>query len=105
MLTEHTQARELIKKFQFYLDEFYGGKKQECNSIKTSASSYTDLLRQHIFKEDNILFPMTDKILSKEDTEIIIRQFNEAEEKFNKDNNIKCHCYYTHLLEEVKKYL
>lgn len=105
MLSEHTQGREFIRKFQFHVDEFYGGKKEEYTALQNYALSYTDLLRQHIFKEDNILFPLTDKILSKEDTEVVIKLFNEAEEKFNKDKNIQCHCYYMDILEDIKKNL
>ncbi len=102
MLIEHTQGREFIRKFQSCIDEYYSGKKEEYITLKTTALSYTELLKQHIFKEDNILFPLADRMFSNEDTEIILKQFTEAEEKFNKDKNIQCHCYYTALLEDVK---
>lgn len=105
MLIEHTQGRELIRKFQFYIDEVYAGKKEEYKNMEATASSYTELLRQHIFKEDNILFPLADKMFSKEEAKTLLKLFNEAEEKFNKDKNIKCHCYYQEILEEVKKVL
>jgi hemerythrin-like domain-containing protein len=51
-------------------------------SVKNSLGAYVKLLRAHIMKENNILFPMSDRILSRENQSELEKAFDivEAEE-------------------------
>ncbi len=54
MLSEHKQGRQLIKQMQ----ESIADKAINRKAFVSAASSYVNLLRNHIEKENTILFPM-----------------------------------------------
>lgn len=49
------------------------------DSIATDLGAYVELLRAHIAKEDNVLFPMADQILTPDDQEALERAFERVE--------------------------
>lgn len=57
MLHEHDLARGLVKRLSEAIEK---GDKAE---IVKNARDYCELLEEHIFKEDNILYPMADEAL------------------------------------------
>jgi hemerythrin-like domain-containing protein len=59
MLEQHRQGRELIKQ----LKESVINQKINKSSFVVAASSYVNLLRNHIEKENTMLFPMSDEML------------------------------------------
>lgn len=63
MLAEHEQGRRLIREMKMATEE------TPVNSPRfaTAAEQYVGLLRQHIWKENNVLFPMADRLLSPAD--------------------------------------
>jgi hemerythrin-like domain-containing protein len=56
MLAQHRQGRELIKQMHQSIENKIINKQE----FVTAASSYVNLLRNHIEKENTILFPMSD---------------------------------------------
>jgi hemerythrin-like domain-containing protein len=42
-------------------------------------AAYATLLRQHIYKEDNILFPMADQVFGEEDQSALVADFERVE--------------------------
>lgn len=73
MLSEHDLGRNYVKEFE--------GRIKEKNSEKIieNAQNYIKLLTQHIEKEDNILYPMADKILSENKDKELIEGFEKIE--------------------------
>ena len=61
MLSEHEAKRGLVKELRKAIEE-----KQE-DKIKENALAIVSLLRDHIFKEDNILYPCAKDALSAEE--------------------------------------
>jgi hemerythrin-like domain-containing protein len=39
---------------------------------------YVNLLREHIIKEDNVLFPMADQLVTGDDLRVVSRKFEQA---------------------------
>lgn len=76
MLTEHQQGREYIKQMQESINENAIQKDTFIHAV----TSYTKLLRNHIMKENNILFPMSDDILSESKHIDILKEFEDLEE-------------------------
>jgi hemerythrin-like domain-containing protein len=66
MLQEHQTGREIIRKMAMSLDGLVEGSTGAESAFKEAAESYTKLLRKHIDKENNVLFPMADQKLSQE---------------------------------------
>lgn len=73
MLHEHDLGRNYVKNLEASLA------KDDINGILTNARGYAFLLEDHIFKEDNILYPMADQVLSKEKQQKIGQEFLSVE--------------------------
>jgi hemerythrin-like domain-containing protein len=55
------------------------GNRPALKEFVTHARSYIRLLREHIWKEDNRLFPMADHVLGEEDQQKLANAFERAE--------------------------
>jgi hemerythrin-like domain-containing protein len=62
------------------------------------ARAYIELLREHITKEDNVLFPMADQMMAEEDLSELMGSFHHAEEELGSS-----HEGYLTLLEGVER--
>ncbi len=81
MLLEHEEGRGYIRA----MAEALSGAGEDAEAIRTelvrNANAYLHLLRQHINKEDEILFPMADEALSLEEQKRLLHKFEEYEVK------------------------
>jgi hemerythrin-like domain-containing protein len=77
MLSEHQQGRNFIQQMQESMANHIINK----NAFTRSASSYVNLLRNHIEKENNILFPMGDSKLSESSQNELLANFEDHEKK------------------------
>lgn len=66
MLHEHEQGRQIIRQIEQSLPNLGGPGPKHLEVIKL-CESYIDLLRQHIEKENGVLFPMGESVTSEED--------------------------------------
>ena len=76
MLTEHTEGRRLIKD----MENAAAGAVVEAR-FAPAAREYAGPLRAHIQKENNVLFPAADRLLSPHELEEVHGRFEEHEEK------------------------
>lgn len=74
MLQEHAQGREYIVQMSRYLDE------KNIAGFNNAAEQYSDLLRLHINKENNMLFMMADKVVDEQAQDLLFEQFDQHEE-------------------------
>jgi hemerythrin-like domain-containing protein len=79
MLAEHEAGRRHIQDMLRGLTRLRRGDREAVESIRKNVTGYSDLLRAHIYKENNVLFPMADRLLSDEDSAKIIERFEEIE--------------------------
>jgi hemerythrin-like domain-containing protein len=63
MLAEHEQGRQFTRAMRAGAEQLQAGDQAAILKIIQNASVYAALLRQHIQKEDRILFPMADRII------------------------------------------
>lgn len=77
MLSEHQQGRDFIRQMQ----ESTFNHKINKSTFANAASSYVTLLKSHIEKENNVLFPMGDARLSSLGQKELLVAFEEHEEK------------------------
>ena len=47
--------------------------------MKNSLLAYAELLRRHIQKEDNVLYPMADRVLTGQDQQALAEAFEKVE--------------------------
>src|SRR3989344_8119980 len=69
MLSEHDEGRKNVKLMESGLNE------KSKNKLIEGAKGYIQLIREHIFKEDNILYPMADEALSNEVKKTMLERF------------------------------
>ena len=80
MLHEHELGRNFVKNMEKGLEE------NNQNKIIENARGYSQLLQEHIYKEDNILYPMADEALSQEINEMMLNKFKKVEQKSIEEN-------------------
>ena len=79
MLYEHNLGRDFVKGIED------GLKKSDINKVIKNSKGYADLLKEHIYKEDNILYPMAEQSLSKTIKTKMLKEFERIEKSKNKD--------------------
>ena len=79
MLYEHDLGRNFVKGIE------EGLKKNDMGKIIKNSKGYADLLREHIYKEDNILYPMAEQSLGKAIKTKMLKEFERIEKSKNKD--------------------
>jgi len=79
MLHEHAQGRELLRQLAQAADDYRQGKLEAGTQWATAARSYIALLRQHIAKENNVLFRMTDAMLAAQEQQQLVTEFERVE--------------------------
>ena len=72
MLIEHDMGRAFVAGLQKGLEQ------NDKDKVIENALGYAQLLKSHIFKEDNILYPMAEDALSLEKQEEILKKFEEV---------------------------
>lgn len=101
MLFEHNVGREAVKGIKDAMEEFYNGKENARKKIVENAEKYIELLDSHIFKEDNILYPMADMHLSEEEQKELLEKFEEVEKNIIGEGK---HHSFIELLENLENY-
>jgi len=79
MLSEHDLGRTEIKGMHEALDRYSANELDAGKDLVAHAENFAGLLRNHIMKEDNVLFVMADQRLSQQDQTRLSEGFAEAE--------------------------
>lgn len=79
MLKEHQQGRDLVAKMKAAVRQYENGDKDAAQKFTQHANDYIALLDFHIDKENNVLFPMAIKHLSRSKLENLKKEFNRIE--------------------------
>ncbi len=75
MLHEHSEGRNFVKGMSENLKAYKYGDSSALTPLYENMQGYIDLLRSHIAKENNVLFRMADKLLTKEEQESLLKSF------------------------------
>ena len=77
MLHEHEEGRGHVRAMREALAAAPGEVADA--RFAASAHAYAALLRSHIYKEDNVLYPMAERMLNDQDDAQLLREFDEVE--------------------------
>lgn len=99
MLMEHDQGRNYVSKMAEAVEEIKNGK-DAGEKYAENALNFADLLSQHIHKEDNILYPMSEQMMEEGDEEKLLEEFEQSEKERVGDG---VHDKYLKILEELEK--
>jgi hemerythrin-like domain-containing protein len=81
MLMEHVEGRGYVRAMADALDGWEKGLEASRAVVIENSRAYLRLLREHIQKEDEILFEMADNVLSAEEQKQLLHQFEEHEKE------------------------
>ena len=79
MLAEHEQGRQYTRLMREAAETWHAGDTSAVEAVKANGMGYVNLLRQHIQKENNILFPMADRTIPAEKQSGIWEKFEQIE--------------------------
>ena len=100
MLQEHEEGRGHVRAMSEALEKAAKEPEAAKKILFDSARSYLRLLREHILKEDEVLFPMADSALSPDEQKQLAEEFEEHEEK---EIGTGVHEKYLRIVEELEK--
>jgi hemerythrin-like domain-containing protein len=81
MLAEHEEGRGYVRAMAAALESAAKDPLASRAILQKKAAAYIRLLREHIQKEDEVLFQMADGVLSSEEQKTLLREFEEHEMK------------------------
>jgi len=102
MLTEHSYARQYTSRLETAAKHYEQGNQAAKEDIIENARAYAQLLSSHIFKENNILYPMAGQVFSDQDHEYLLQEFERVESEISGEGQ---HEKYHHLVEEMEAHL
>jgi hemerythrin-like domain-containing protein len=102
MLFEHEEGRTFVGAIAGAIDAYESDGLSAAGVIAENARGYVDLLRGHIAKEDNVLFPMADRVLTPTDQAELEQRFEQIE---TERMGPGVHERYHQLLDELEREL
>jgi len=85
MLHEHVEGRDFVTGISQRIDVYKAGNVSALPEIYHYMQGYVDLLRDHISKENNVLFKMVDKALSSNEQLELLNKFGSIEKQYNSE--------------------
>jgi hemerythrin-like domain-containing protein len=79
MLYEHEQGRAFTKGMREAAEKLQAGDASAGPNVVANARGYAALLTQHIHKEDNILFPMANRVIPADQYDEVFEGFERVE--------------------------
>ncbi|MDD4869054.1 MAG: hemerythrin domain-containing protein [Kiritimatiellae bacterium] len=94
MLSEHEQGRSCVRAIVKAVSGKGISDATVIRKAMENLASYAQLLRVHIDKEDNVLYPMADRLLKSSDQKILVDAFDKVEsEELGKGVHEKYHAW------------
>jgi hemerythrin-like domain-containing protein len=100
MLAEHEMGRTYVRAMAESVKRYAQGDKVAAQGLVQSGRGYVTLLRQHIVKEDRILFPMADQLLASEEQQKLYDEFETIERE---RTGVGEHERYHRMLDELEQ--
>ncbi len=100
MLYEHDLGRGFIQAIEGAIEGYESGDEAAARVIAENIGRYTQLLAEHIWKEENVLFQIADQVLSEDDQQDLAERFERVEAEVSGPNVLK---RYTDMLERVEQ--
>lgn len=80
---EHQQGRNVVKALNSAAEKYKSGDVKAAKKISSILSDAAELYTDHIWREDYLLFPMSEKVLLEGDKVTLVRDFGKVQAKFD----------------------
>jgi hemerythrin-like domain-containing protein len=81
MLKEHEENRKNVAAMAGALPKAVAGEESAVAAVKDNLAAYAVRLKAHIAKEDNVLYPMADRMFSPDDQKMLAEAFDKVEKQ------------------------
>jgi len=81
MLHEHEVGRGFVRRMSDGIKRYKKGDRSALGTFASNARGYTELLARHIYKEDNILYPMADSHVPEMRQSEMMEEFEKIEQE------------------------
>lgn len=81
MLAEHGQARELVDRIDVAAKAYLAGDRTRLGELKEVFAAYAALNKPHYWKENDILYPLANRVLSEVDAAQLVDEIDEIEQE------------------------
>ncbi len=100
MLAEHEEGRRLAQGMRQATERVQAGDIRMREALIQNANAYINLLRQHIVKEDKVLFPKAERVIPPSEHDLLLNSFD----KYDHDTSGESmHDRYYSLAERLEK--
>ncbi len=82
---QHENGRDHITAITECLSAYDEGSEEKTTVLIENLAAYVSMLKQHIHKEDHVFYPMAATLLSSNEQEHLLSEFNKANEKAGED--------------------
>jgi DUF438 domain-containing protein len=89
MLAEHEQSRSLLHELVPLANEYLAGKRETLDPLRTAFGRYSSLLKDHYWKENDILYPMARRVMSEADAQEVVAGIDATESALGPDTRAK----------------
>ncbi len=100
MLAEHEEGRAHVRGMAEALDKYAKGDKSAGLVLARHARGYADLLSAHIYKEDNILYPMGERVMPESAQKTLVEDYRRLEAQVLSDEERQ---RYINMVSELEK--
>jgi hemerythrin-like domain-containing protein len=90
LIHEHTKGRTLVNALSESAATHAAGNLEAKETLLASMKGLLELYPSHIWKEDYLLFPLTDKILSTTEQEELAKEFEQVEKEIGMETHLRC---------------
>jgi len=85
MLEEHERSRALLEELRPLAEKYVAGESAVLNDLRRTFAAYSDLLKNHFWKETDILYPMARRLFSATDDATVLAGITAAESALGTD--------------------
>jgi DUF438 domain-containing protein len=79
MLQEHQQSRDLLAKLKSVAEDFVAGRTEDSAELHSLFTEYTEFLKNHFWKENDVLYPMARRVMSEDDGAVVVKGIEATE--------------------------
>jgi hypothetical protein len=89
MLGEHEQARAILSRFVPLATAYAAGERDRLDDLRTAFAEYAALCKDHFWKENDILYPMAQHLLSADDAVAVLQGIEAVEAERGADTRAR----------------
>lgn len=102
MLMEHERAKALLARIRPLSAAYVGGDASALPQLRRFCTEYTTLMKDHFWKENDILYPMARRFLSGADDAAVLAGIEDVEESLGPDTRKRWYAHADRLCSSLK---